>query len=70
MIVTMAETIGERIRRLRLDRGWSQSQLAWLTDLSTAAISRIEAGNRKPTKRTIRDISRALSVSEAELRGE
>lgn len=39
------------IRKLRLQRGWSQEQLAELTGLSTRTIQRIERGQPCSTSR-------------------
>jgi transcriptional regulator with XRE-family HTH domain len=43
------ESVGERIRRLRLERGMSQRDLAE-PGISYAYLSRIEAGARKPRR--------------------
>ena len=60
---TTMETLGERIRRLREDRGLTQQRLADLADLAQSAIARIEAGNREPLITSIQRIARALGVS-------
>ena len=64
------DDVGQRIKRLREDRGLSQRQLAEMTDLNNATIARIEGGGRMPTRRTLRDLARALGVSVSELAGE
>lgn len=56
------ESIGERLFRLRRELGLSQQQLAG-SGLSTAQISRIEAGKRQPSVRAIRVLARGLQVS-------
>lgn len=56
------ESIGERLRRLRRDRGLSQRQLAG-PGVSYAYISRIEAGARRPSVKAIRMLARKLKVS-------
>lgn len=56
------ESIGERLYRLRRERGLVQQQLAG-SGLSTAQISRIEAGKRQPSVRAIRLLARELHVS-------
>ncbi len=56
------ESIGERLLRLRRERGLSQQQLAG-SSLSTAQVSRIEAGKRQPSVRAIRHLARELRVS-------
>jgi transcriptional regulator with XRE-family HTH domain len=56
------EPIGERIRRLRLERGLSQQQISG-PGHTNAHISRIESGDRMPSMATIRKIARKLGVS-------
>src|SRR5438105_1654280 len=56
------ETIGERVRRLRLERGVSQREIS-APGVSYAYISRIEAGSRQPTLQAIRKLARRLGVS-------
>lgn len=56
------ETIGQRLRRLRNERGLSQSEAAG-PDLTTAYISRIESGERRPSVTAIRRIAQRLGVS-------
>jgi transcriptional regulator with XRE-family HTH domain len=56
------ETIGERLRRLRLERGLSQRELAG-PGVSYAYISRIEAGARRPSVKALRMLAPKLGVS-------
>jgi len=56
------ESIGARVRRLRLSRGLSQRQLA-SSGLSPAYISRIESGQRTPSVRAIRVLAHRLDVT-------
>jgi tetratricopeptide (TPR) repeat protein len=56
------ETIGQRLRRLRLERGLSQRELAG-PGVSYAYISRIEAGARQPSVKALRTLSPKLGVS-------
>src|ERR687886_2794303 len=56
------ETIGERLRRLRLARGMSQRELSG-PGVSYAYISRIEAGARRPSVKALRMLARKLGVS-------
>jgi len=56
------ESIGERLRRLRLERGLSQRQLAD-TGVTAAYISRIEGGERRPSVRALRQLAPKLGVS-------
>jgi tetratricopeptide (TPR) repeat protein len=57
-----AETIGERLRRLRLERGLSQRELS-AQGVSYAYISRIEAGARQPSVKALRKLAAKLGVS-------
>jgi transcriptional regulator with XRE-family HTH domain len=57
-----SETIGERLKRLRLDRGFSQRELA-APGVSYAYISRIEAGTRTPSVKALRRLAAKLGVS-------
>lgn len=56
------ELIGVRLRRLRLERGFSQRELAG-PGVSYAYISRIEAGTRRPSVKALRTLARTLGVS-------
>jgi tetratricopeptide (TPR) repeat protein len=56
------ETIGERLKRLRLERGLSQRELA-APGVSYAYISRIEAGTRQPSVKALRRLGAKLGVS-------
>jgi transcriptional regulator with XRE-family HTH domain len=56
------ETVGERLKRLRLERGLSQRELA-APGVSYAYISRIEAGTRQPSVKALRRLAAKLNVS-------
>jgi tetratricopeptide (TPR) repeat protein len=57
-----AETIGARLKRLRLQRGLSQRDLS-SPGVSYAYISRIEAGARTPSVKALRKLAQKLEVS-------
>lgn len=57
-----AETIGARLKRLRLQRGFSQRDLS-SPGVSYAYISRIEAGARTPSVKALRKLSQKLGVT-------
>jgi transcriptional regulator with XRE-family HTH domain len=61
-LVVTEETIGQRLRRLRLERGRSQRELS-SPGVSYAYISRIEAGTRQPSVKALRKLARKLGVS-------
>src|SRR2546422_2651758 len=56
------ETIGQRLKRLRLERGQSQRELA-APGVSYAYISRIEAGTRQPSVKALRRLAAKLGVT-------
>lgn len=56
------ETIGQRLKRLRLAKGLSQRELA-APGVSYAYISRIEAGTRQPSVKALRKLAAKLGVS-------
>ena len=56
------EGVGARLKRLRLERGFSQRDLS-SPGVSYAYISRIEAGARTPSVKALRKLSQKLAVS-------
>ena len=56
------ETIGQRLKRLRLEKGLSQRELA-APGVSYAYISRIEAGTRTPSVKALRKVAATLGVT-------
>lgn len=59
----MTESLGERIRRLRHDRRWSQQELSLRCGISTPHISSIELGKRLPSLEYARRIADCLGVA-------
>jgi transcriptional regulator with XRE-family HTH domain len=57
-----AETVGGRLKRLRVERGLSQRELA-APGVSYAYISRIEGGSRQPSVKALRKLAAKLGVS-------
>jgi transcriptional regulator with XRE-family HTH domain len=60
------DTIGARLKQLRLGRSLSQRELA-CPGVSYAYISRIEAGTRQPSVKALRKLARKLNVTTAYL---
>lgn len=60
------ESIAERLRRLRLERGMSQRDLS-APGVSYAYISRIEAGARTPSVKAMRLLAQKLGVTVEQL---
>ncbi|MCG8408780.1 MAG: XRE family transcriptional regulator [Phycisphaerales bacterium] len=66
----MMYTVGERIRRIRRDRGMTQTELADSAKVNQGYLSSIERGQRTPRTGTLRAIAVTLGVPEAVLLGE
>ncbi|MCG9900880.1 MAG: helix-turn-helix domain-containing protein [Hydrotalea sp.] len=56
--------IGKAIKQLRKQQGLSQSELAKVTNITQAALSGIENGNR-PSHETLANLCNALKVPES-----
>jgi transcriptional regulator with XRE-family HTH domain len=54
--------IGERLRQLRLARGWSQVELAQRLELSQSRLSDVERGQRSLTAEEFLDVLRLFNV--------
>lgn len=61
---------GERVRELRLRRGWTQERLAEEAELNAVQVSHIERGANEPKLTTIIRLARALGVKAGKLVGE
>ena len=60
-------SIGENIRNARKDKNFTQTQLAEVLGVQTAAVSKYEKGVVSPTVEQLQKISYALNVSLSEL---
>lgn len=58
---------GERIRKLRKSRGWTQDELAERAGMNGRHLSRFETGQLEPPLRTLRRIAEAFEVPVEEL---
>ena len=56
-------TIGERIEKARVKKGWSQRELATISGASNASISRWESNRREITSGNIMQLCIALDVT-------
>ncbi len=59
---SVAETVGQRLKRLREKQALSQRDLA-RPGVSSAYVSRIEDGSRQPSVKVLRKLADALGVS-------
>lgn len=62
-------TIGERIKKIRLEKGMTQKEIAESIGIATNSFSRYEIGEREPKLEMIEKIASALKVSVYELIG-
>ena len=60
-------SIGENIRRLRLQNGWSQSELAEKIDKTRGAVGQYEKGIIVPRMGVIEDLAAVFNVSKSEI---
>ena len=58
-----ASAIGRRIKETREKLGFNQAKLALEADITPAAISQIESGDRTPSTPILRRLATALQVS-------
>lgn len=61
-MATIYEKFGEKVRKLRKDKGLSQEDLAELIKRDPRTVVAIEGGKRNPTLNTIQKIASALKV--------
>lgn len=55
--------LGERIRKLRDQRGWSQEEFAAISDVNRSYMGRIERGELNLTLDTLEKVGKGLSTS-------
>lgn len=66
--MTLQQTVGENLRRIRLDRGLSQERLAHeVLGLSLRYVADIEAGRRNLTMQAVERLAESLEVPATEL---
>jgi transcriptional regulator with XRE-family HTH domain len=61
------ELIGDRIKRERLDRGWTQRQLADAVDVGVPHISKVEANRESPSDDLLERVAKVFKMDSAEL---
>lgn len=59
--------LARNLKRLRLEKGWSQEELAYQAGLHRTYVSGVERGVRNPTITIVAVLAKALGVSPAEL---
>lgn len=63
----LLQKIGERIRKLRLDAGFSQEKLSFECNLDRTYIGSVERGERNIAVINLNKLAKALSISIANL---
>jgi transcriptional regulator with XRE-family HTH domain len=58
---------GQALREVRMEKGWTQEQLGFESDLTRNFVSLVELGQRSPTLDTVEQVARALGVSASSL---
>ena len=66
----MPNSVGEIIKKLRIERGLTQKQLGELCEMAYSAIRRYENGRANPKIETLQKIANALNVNVSELRND
>ncbi|MEZ4536955.1 MAG: helix-turn-helix transcriptional regulator [Cyanobacteriota/Melainabacteria group bacterium] len=59
--------LAKHLRRYRLEKGWSQDELAYQTGSDRTYISDIERGLRNPSLKTLARLASALDVTIGDL---
>lgn len=60
-------SIGKVIKALRIERGWTQEELARIANVGVNSITSAERGKRRPQKATISGIAYALDTTVEQL---
>jgi len=68
-VSTVLADVGSRLRRVRAQRGSTLTELAAATGISKSTLSRLEAGQRKPSLELLLPIAQAFQVPLDELVG-
>ena len=63
----MRRLVGQNLRRIRVKKGLTQEQFAYISGFSQQYISGLEGGNRNPTVVTVYELAVALGVSHMDL---
>ena len=66
-MVDIRKRLGDNVRRLRTDKGWSQEDYADRAGIHRTYVSDIERGARNPTITVVEKLARPLGVSAGDL---
>lgn len=62
MTTSLIEYFGTNVKRLRIERGWSQSKLAGDVGISLSHLWKLESGQREPSADVVDRVAEALGV--------
>jgi len=65
--VDIRKRLGSNVKRLRLERGWSQEDFADRANIHRTYVSDIERAARNPTITIVEKLAKALKVKASEL---
>lgn len=64
------EQFGDKLKSLRISKGFTLEQLAFEADIELSQVHRVEKGKINPTLTTLTALAKGLGVTLAELVGE
>jgi len=65
--VDILERLARNVRRLRMEKGWSQERYAFEADIHRTYVSEIERARRNPTVTVIEKLAKPFGVSPGRL---
>ncbi|HNX16056.1 MAG TPA: helix-turn-helix transcriptional regulator [Bacilli bacterium] len=65
--MNFTQLLGQKIRDLRIEKGWNQEALAFEAHINKNYLSDLERGMRNPSLLILKRICRALGVTLSEL---
>jgi transcriptional regulator with XRE-family HTH domain len=67
MAIDICTRVGRKIRLLRESRGWTQQQLADMTEIGRVHVSELENGKREAGLRMLERLAETFEISLSEL---
>lgn len=61
------EIFGQVVRHLRVERGWTQEDLAEAAGLTATYVGQVERGDKVPSLTVVLKIARGLTIAPSEL---
>lgn len=66
-IVEILQRLGRNVRRLRLEKGWSQERYAFEAEVHRTYVSEIERAHRNPTATMIEKLAKPFGIAPGRL---